>query len=95
MAVGFFALVFGIAIVVALFLWARRNIREKRSPDSASLVALALVALDGAILLAPFSPWRGDVFGSSFNGPAVIISLFFAVFTAAQVIAWMQLRSRG
>lgn len=78
---------------IALFTWARRSIDAKRSPDSSSLVALALVALDGAILLAPFSPWRGDVFGSSFNGIQVIITLFFATFTIAQVIAWRS--SRG
>jgi hypothetical protein len=78
---------------IALFTWARRSIYAKRSPDSSSLVALALVALDGAILLAPFSPWRGDLFGTSFNGIQVIITLFFATFTIAQVIAWRS--SRG
>jgi hypothetical protein len=79
---------------VALVGWAQRNMAAKRSPDSASMVALALVALDGAILLAPFSPWRGLLFGSEFAGIQIIITMFFAVFTAAQVIAW-RFSSRG
>lgn len=73
---------------VALVGWAQRGIAAKRSPDSASMVALALVALDGAILLAPFSPWRGALFGTDFSGIQVIITLFFATFAVAQVIAW-------
>jgi hypothetical protein len=72
----------------ALVSWAQRNIAARQSPDSASMVALSLVALDGAILLAPFSPWRGFLYGSDFAGIQVIVTLFFAVFTAAQVIAW-------
>lgn len=72
----------------ALVLWAQRNMAAKRSPDSASLVAMALVALDGAILLAPFSPWRGFLYGSDFSGIQVIVTLFFATFAVAQVIAW-------
>lgn len=72
----------------ALVLWAQRNIAAKRSPDSASMVAMSLVALDGAILLAPFSPWRAVVFGSDFSGIQVIITMFFATFAVAQVIAW-------
>jgi hypothetical protein len=79
---------------IALVGWAQRGIAAKRSPDSSSLVALALVALDGAILLAPFSPWRGVLFGSDYAGIQVIIVLFFAAFTAAQVIAW-RFSSRG
>jgi hypothetical protein len=73
---------------VALVGWAQRNIAAKRSPDSASMVALSLVALDGAILLAPFSPWRGVLFGSDFSGIQVIITMFFATFAVVQVIAW-------
>jgi hypothetical protein len=85
----FAADLFGLFIsAAALVLWAQRDAEERRSPCSASAVALALTALDGAILLAPFSPWRGDVFGDDFAGPQTIIILFFAVFTAVQVIAW-------
>lgn len=79
---------------VALVGWAQRGVAAKRSPDSASLVAMSLVALDGAILLAPFSPWRGALYGSDFAGIQLIVALFFATFTAAQVIAW-RFSSRG
>ena len=78
----------------ALVLWGQRNIVARRPPDSSSMVAFALVALDGAILLAPFSPWRGALFGSDFAGIQVVVTMFFAVFTAAQVIAWRS-SSRG
>ena len=78
----------------ALFGWAQRSMAAQRSPDSSSVVALALVALDGAILLAPFSPWRGVLFGSDYSGIQVIIVLFFATFAVAQVIAW-RFSSRG
>jgi hypothetical protein len=78
----------------ALVLWSQRTMAARRSPDSSSMVALALIALDGAILLAPFSPWRGVLFGSDFTGIQLIIVLYFAVFTAAQVIAW-RFSSRG
>lgn len=78
---------------VALARWADRAMDDKRSPDGASLVALGLVALDGAILLAPFSPWRGALYGSSFDGVQVIITMFFATFAVAQVVAWKS--SRG
>jgi hypothetical protein len=33
-------------------------------------------------------PWRASVFGSDFSGIQLIIAMFFAVFTAVQVIAW-------
>jgi len=79
---------------VALVGWSQRSMAAQRSPDSSSLVALALVALDGAILLAPFSPWRGVLFGSDYAGIQVIITLFFATFAVAQVIAW-RFSSRG
>ena len=73
---------------IALVGWAQRGMAAKRSPDSARRVALALVALDGAILLAPFSPWRGVLFGSDFSGIQVIVALIFATFAVAQGIAW-------
>jgi hypothetical protein len=78
----------------ALFLWAQRSIAAQRSPDSSSLVALCLVSLDGAILLAPFSPWRGVLFGSDYSGIQLVITLFFGTFFVAQVIAW-RFSSRG
>ncbi len=79
---------------VALARWLQRGAAMKRSPDSASLIAIGLVSLDGAILLAPFSPWRGVVFGSDFSGIQLIIAIFFATFAVAQVAAW-RFSSRG
>ncbi len=78
----------------ALVRWGQRLTAAKLSPDSASVVALGLFALDGAILLAPFSPWRADVYASDFAGIQVIIAMFFATFTIVQVIAW-RFSSRG
>jgi len=78
----------------ALVRWGQRLSAAKLSPDSASVVALGLVALDGAILLAPFSPWRADVYASDFSGIQLIIAMFFATFTVVQVIAW-HFSSRG
>jgi len=78
----------------AIVAWTQRKLAAKRSPDSSSIVAVCLVALDGAILLAPFSPWRGILFGSDFTGIQVIVAMFFAAFTVAQVIAW-RFSSRG
>jgi hypothetical protein len=75
---------------IALVLWVERSVALKRSPRSLDLVAWGLVSLDGAVLLAPFSPWRGDVFGSDFSGPAVIITMFFAAFAVAQVTSWVR-----
>jgi hypothetical protein len=72
----------------ALAYWTARKLAAKRSPDSASIISFGLVTLDGAILLAPFSPWRGNLFGSSFDGICVIIIVFFAAFFAVQVNAW-------
>lgn len=77
----------------ALAAWAMHAVGERRSPKIRDIVALSLVALDGAILLAPFSPWRGEVFGADFAGIQVIISVFFAAFAVAQVLAWSS--SRG
>jgi hypothetical protein len=78
----------------ALVRWGQRLTAAKLSPDSASVVALGLVALDGAILLAPFSPWRADVYASDFAGIQVIIAMFFATFTIVQVVVW-RYSSRG
>jgi hypothetical protein len=91
----FAADLFGLFVsAAALVQWTQRNIAAKRSPDSSSMVAVALIALDGAILLAPFSPWRSVLFGSDYAGIQLVITLYFAFFTAAQVIAW-RFSSRG
>jgi hypothetical protein len=74
----------------ALVRWAQHNIAAKRSPDMTSFVAMSLVALDGAILLAPFSPWRGFLYGSDFTGIQLIITIFFAIFAIFQVLAWIR-----
>jgi len=73
---------------VALVSWARAGIAAKRSPDSASAVAIGLVLLDLAILLTPFSPWRGSIIGGRFDVIQVEVLGFFAVISAAQVILW-------
>ena len=78
----------------ALVRWGQRLVAAKLSPDSASVIALGLFALDGAILLAPFSPWRAVVFGSDYAGVQLIITMFFAIFAIVQVIAW-RFSSRG
>jgi hypothetical protein len=80
---------------VALVSWAQRNMAAKRSPDTAAVIALGLVALDASILLAPFSPWRGELYGSDFSGIQLIIAVFFATFAIVQVIAWRTTSSRG
>lgn len=72
----------------AIVVWAQRKLAAKRSPDTTSFVALGLVALDAIILLTPFSPWRGMVYGSDFAGIQVVLALFFGAFTLAQVLAW-------
>ena len=79
---------------VAIVRWVQRNVAAKRSPNTASFIALGLVALDAVILLTPFSPWRGEIFGSDFSGIQLIFTIFFATFVAAQVVAWKR-SSRG
>ncbi len=92
--VYFAADLFGLFVsACALVVWAQRTVADRRSPDGVSLVALALVALDAAILLAPFSPWRGALYGSDFSGVQLLITAFFAIFAVAQVVAWRS--SRG
>jgi hypothetical protein len=78
----------------ALVRWGQRLGAAKLSPDSTSVIALGLFALDGAILLAPFSPWRAVVFGSDYAGVQLVITMFFAIFAIVQVIAW-RFSSRG
>ena len=90
-AVDLFALFVSAA---ALVKWGQRLTAAKLSPDSASMVALGLFGLDGAILLAPFSPWRAQVFGSDFSGIQACIAVVFGAFTVGQVIGW-HFSSRG
>jgi hypothetical protein len=72
----------------AIVTWARAGIAAKRSPSGVQTLALGMVLLDGAILLAPFSPWRLDLFSVPFGGIQLVITIFFAVVATAQVIAW-------
>jgi hypothetical protein len=78
---------------VALITWARAGIAAKRSPEGVHAVALGMTLLDAAILLAPFSPWRAALFEAPYGGVQLIITAFFAVVTAAQVIAWWTISS--
>jgi hypothetical protein len=73
---------------VAIVRWVQRNLAARSSPDTTSFIALGLVALDATILLTPFSPWRGVVFGSDFSGIQLVITTFFGTFVVAQVLAW-------
>lgn len=78
----------------ALIVRARRNIAAKLSPNGAYALVLSLVLVDAAILLAPFSPWRADLYSTSYGGIQVAIIVFFAVITTAQVTSWFHI-SRG
>jgi hypothetical protein len=73
---------------IAILTRGRANIAAKRSPDAAFALALSMATFDAGILLVPFSPWRLDLFGSSYFGPQLVVMVFFAVVTAVQVIAW-------
>jgi hypothetical protein len=77
---------------LALVFEARADIAAQRSPSTSSMVATALVILDGAILVAPFSPWRGDVFLVPYFGPQLVIAILFLFIAASEAIVW---RSRG
>jgi hypothetical protein len=74
---------------VAIITRARALIAAKLSPDAASTVAFALAVFDAGILLAPFSPWRGALFGSDFGGIQLVIALSFATISVVQVLLWM------
>jgi hypothetical protein len=82
----------GLAVAtVALVAWARRGLAARRSPRSAPMVAIGLVALDLGILLVPHSPWRDGTWVSPFGRFEIIqigIVVFFAAFAAAQGIVW-------
>jgi hypothetical protein len=73
---------------VALISWARAGIEAKRSPDSAGILAMALVGLDALILLMPYSPWRDSIATGRYDVIQVVIVVFFTAFVAVQVILW-------
>jgi hypothetical protein len=80
---------------LALIIEARADIAAGRRPSSASAVATAVIILDGGILIAPFSPWRGDLFGGPYFGPQLVITAMFVLIAGLEVIAWKLMSSRG
>lgn len=76
---------------VALITSGRASIAAKKSPNGPYALALSLAALDAAILLAPFSPWRADLFSMPYGGIQVAITILFAVITTAQVTTWFNI----
>jgi hypothetical protein len=80
---------------LALIIEGRADIAAKRAPNSSSMVATALVLIDGGILVAPFSPWRGDVFIQPYFGPQLVLTLFFFLIAATEVIAWHSMSRHG
>jgi hypothetical protein len=89
-AADFVALAFA---ALALIHEARTDIAARRSPSTASMLATALVLLDGGILVAPFSPWRGDVFVEPYFGPQLVLAAMFFLIAATEVIAWKLITS--
>jgi hypothetical protein len=73
---------------LALIFEARADIAVQRSPSSSSM----LVILDGAILVAPFSPWRGDVFVVPYFGPQLVIAILFLFIAVSEVVVWRSRR---
>jgi hypothetical protein len=80
---------------LALIIEGRADIAAKRSPSSASAVATALVIIDGGILIAPFSPWRRDLFAGPYFGPQLVIVVLFSLMAAMEVVAWRAMSRRG
>lgn len=74
-------------LFVAVVVLAQRAL-SKRPPTSAHAVALALVASDLAILLAPYSPWRGDLFGRYDGAQIMVVVLFVVLFCFQGVLLW-------
>jgi hypothetical protein len=77
---------FGIFVsIVTIARWAGL----RRSPNSAHGIAIGLVVLDFAILVMPYSPWRGLVYAGRFDGVHVVILVTFAAAAAFQgVLVW-------
>jgi hypothetical protein len=80
---------------LALIAEGRADIAAQRRPSSSSLVATALVLIDGGILVAPFSPWRGDVFVAPYFGPQLVIAVLFSTIAATEAIAWHSMSRHG
>jgi hypothetical protein len=76
--------------IVTIARWARL----RRSPNSAHGIALGLVVLDFAILVMPYSPWRGSVFAGRFDVVQVVILGTFAAAAAFQGVALWFSRAR-
>jgi hypothetical protein len=73
--------------VAALARWARWA-RARASPGSAHAVAIGLVVLDGAILVAPFSPWRGSIFAGRYDVVQILMIVLFMTAAVAQGVLW-------
>jgi hypothetical protein len=76
---------------LALVGWARRTLAARRSPGSAHVVALSLVALDLGILLVPHGPWREGTWVSPlgrFDLIQIGVVVFFSAFATAQGVLW-------
>jgi hypothetical protein len=80
---------------LALIFEARADIAAQRSPSSSSAVATAFVLIDGGLLVAPMSPWRGDVFVTPYFGPQLVIAVLFSLIAATELIAWHSTSRRG
>jgi hypothetical protein len=78
----------GLAVSIAALVtwgwWAK----GRASPGSAHAVAIGLVSLDLGILLTPYSPWRGSIFGGRFDVVQILILGFFIIVTIVEVILW-------
>jgi hypothetical protein len=74
----------GLFVAVVALAWARR----RRLPGSSDMVAIGFIILDLALLLAPYSPWRGGFFSGHYDMPQVVILIFFAALAVLQVILW-------
>jgi hypothetical protein len=80
---------------LALLTEARADIAARRSPSSSSAVATAFVLIDGGLLVAPMSPWRGDVFVTPYFGPQLVIAVLFSIIAATELVAWRSMSSHG
>jgi hypothetical protein len=84
LAVDLAGLAIATASIVTWVWWAK----GRASLSSAQAVAAGLVLLDLAILLAPYSPWHGSLFVSSFDMVRGAILVFFSAVTIVEVILW-------
>jgi hypothetical protein len=63
-------------------------VRKREAPGTSQATAIGLVFLDVAILVTPFSPWRGSVFAGRYDVTQLEILVFFAAYSVAGVILW-------